>query len=88
MPLYTAYYPSDFARVCFEIGVIMTLLSAINPIGIICAVTNLVSYIDHRKDADHKPSSKILLWVIVGPILTTLFWCLSIFFFVSHSGGV
>lgn len=88
MSLYAAFYTTAFGEICFKMGEVMFLLSALNPIGIICAIGNLVSYLGRRKNSENKPPSGALVWVICGPILTTVFWCLSICAFVHYTGGV
>ena len=87
MNLYTACYPTQFSNVCFKIGVVITILCALNPIGILCGIWQIVKYAkrSEKDDADH---SKQIAWVIIGPILTTLAWYLAIASFVTHSGGV
>ena len=88
MPLYTAFYTTDFGIICFRIGAVMNLVSFLNPVGAICAVVNLVSFLSTCRESDTKPSVKVLLWVIIGPLLTMLLWYLSVSSFVYHSGGV
>lgn len=87
MPLYTALYPTAFGEVCFRIGGTLALLSAINPMGLICAIINGVGYYRNRAAlSDERKRNGIYVWVAAGPMLTTLLWYLSICSFVHHSG--
>lgn len=90
MPLYTLFYPTAFSGICFKVGATMTFVSALKPVGIVCGIINIVSYISERQMANNDQQIKkmSLVWVIMGPILTTLCWLLAILSFVFHSGGV
>lgn len=87
MNLYTAYYPSSFSIICSDIGIVMHLLCAFNPIGIICGIWQIKKYVTAVNN-DEVPRKYQFAWVIIGPILTFLGWGLSISSFVLHSGGV
>ena len=87
MNLYTACYPSLFSTFCVLVGTIMLLLVAINPMGIIGCIWQIVKYVSAVKNRK-KTCKYQLVWVILGPILTFLGWSLSITAFVTHTGGV
>ena len=84
MPLYTAFYTTQFGEVCFKIGAVLTFVSTFNPLGLIGTIMNIVSCCT----SDLKKSKKALIWVIVSPVLIVLFWVVAVCFFVHHSGGV
>lgn len=87
MPLYSVFYATEFGEICFRIGGTMALLSAINPIGIICAIINGVGYYRKRAElSDERGKDRVYIWVAAGPVLTTLVWYLSICSFIYHSG--
>jgi hypothetical protein len=90
MPLYSAFYQTEFGMVCFRIGAVMTLISFLNPMGLICAVVNLTLYLTMKctETVGKQEGWKMLTTVIVGLVLTVLCWYLAIVSFVYYSGGV
>ena len=84
MPLYTAFYPTQFGEFCFKIGAVLTFVSTFNPLGLIGTIMNIVAYCT----SDLKKSKKALIWAIVSPVLIVLCWVVAVCFFVHHSGGV
>ncbi|MBQ7357617.1 MAG: hypothetical protein IJW65_02655 [Clostridia bacterium] len=84
MPLYSAYYTTDFGRICLKVGGVLFLISGFNPMGLICSAVNLVVFCS----TDLKKSKKALAWVITAPILIVLCWVLAITSYISHTGGV
>ena len=87
MPLYTAFYPTAFGEVCFRIGATLALFSALNPLGLICAIVNGVGYYRNRTEiSDERKKNSIYIWVAVGPILTSVLWYLSLCSYIYHSG--
>ena len=87
MYLYHLTYKSAFGRICFQIGAVLTIINLLNPIGLICGGIHISDYTSQKRRGA-LPDGKFLLWVIVGPILTTICWLLSIASFVWGSGGV
>ena len=67
-------------------GGIINFLCALSPVGIVSGVWNLCRYTSKKKCGE--VNRKLLAWVIVGPVLTTLLWVSSICAFVYYSGGV
>ena len=86
MNLYTVCYDTAMGDTLFMIGGIINFLCALSPIGIVSGVWNLFRYTSQKKCGE--VNRKLLAWVIVGPILTTLLWVSSICAFVYYSGGV
>ena len=86
MILYTVCYDTAFGDTLFKIGGIINFLCALSPIGIVSGVWNLCRYTSKKKCGE--VNRKLLAWVIVGPVLTTLLWVSSICAFVYYSGGV
>jgi hypothetical protein len=84
MPIYTAFYTTDFGVFCFNVGAILTLVSTFNPIGLIGTIMNFVGCFS----TDLKKSKKHLIWTVVSPIVVVCFRLLAVCFFVHHSGGV
>ena len=84
MPIYTAFYTTDFGVFCFKVGAILTLVSTFNPIGLLGTIMNFVGCFS----TDLKKSTKHLIWTVVSPIVVVCFWLLAVCFFVHHSGGV
>ena len=87
MPLYTAFYPNAFSKLCFRIGEVLTLLTAINPMGLIAALVNGVCCSSLCRQGVTLPR-RLRLWANSGVFLSLLGWLLVIVFFVHHSGGV
>ena len=88
MPLYTYLYPSELSDSFFAIGAFVTLITALNPIGLICCICNLCIYLSERKRSDGTQHTQYLVWVILGPVVVFFCWLLTIVLFVAHSGGV
>ncbi len=90
MPLYSAFYQTEFGMVCFRIGAAMTLISFLNPMGLICTVFNLTLYLAMKctQAVGKQEGWKMLAAVIVGLVLTVLCWYFAIVSFVYYSGGV
>lgn len=86
MSLYTACFDTEVGEICFMVGEFLFLLCAMNPIGIICCIWNIYRYVAIGRYGEAK--HKHLLWVIIGPVLTTIAWLLSVITFVYHTGGV
>ena len=84
MPLYTAFYATQFGKICFKAGALLTFASTVNPIGLIGTIVNIAAY----GTTDLKKSRKALVWVIASPILMGLCWLTAVCVFVYHSGGV
>lgn len=84
MPLYTAFYPTQFGEICFAIGAILTFVSTFIPLGLIGTIVNIVACCI----SNIKKSKKALIWVIISPALIILCWVIAMYSFVLHSGGV
>ncbi len=89
MPLYTAFYPSEFSDICFGIGAVMNLISFLNPVALICWIIILIAFcIDHKVIRNKKVKIVMIIWLVLSPILSVLCWIGSVCSFVAHSGGV
>ena len=83
MCLYTAFYPVDFADLCFRTGVVFLLLCTI-PWGLCGTAFNIVALCI----TDLKKSVWAIIWTVAAPISVVLGWFLAVCMFVAHSGGV
>ena len=83
LPLYDAFYPSVFSRVCYWIGIIFTVISFISPVGLGGVCLYWVTYFI----SDFRKSKKAILWLIVSPIMVCEFWFYSIRCLVWYTGG-
>ena len=88
MRLYTTFFPSGFSSVCFKVGVFLAITSAINPLGLCCAIVNLFGDFRVKRETGAPPRWHIRLWLLAGIPLSAVCWCLCICSFVYHSGGV
>lgn len=84
LSLYDAFYPTAFSEICWKIGLPLTLISVLNPMGLVGSVITCVQYVSPTM----KKSKKTLAWVIAAPILIVLLWLLAFSFLCYYTGGV
>lgn len=82
--LYDAFYPAAFTEICWQIGLPLTLISILNPMGTIGSVISCVQYCSSVM----KKSKRSLALVIAMPILIVLLWVLTFSFLCYYTSGV
>ena len=76
-------------KVLFVIGVITVYGWMVNPFAIISCFRSLKIYLAERKKPDCKQMiGRKWVWIIVFPIITTVFWLLGGLLFIKFTGGV
>ena len=84
MPLFRAFYPTNFSKICLSIGVFFTVAATFNPLGVLCSVLNIILYFT----TELNKSKKVLTWIILAPFLIIICWILAVCFHVYFTGGV
>ena len=84
LSLYGAFYPAAFTAIAWKIGLFLTFLSVLNPMGLIGSVVNCIQY----GSSSMKKSQKALAWVIAAPMIITMLWLLAFSFLCYYTSGV
>ena len=78
-----------FENIIAIIGGIPLLCWIINPIGIVSFIVCLVLFLTEREKQEVKQvMGKKWIWIFIWPVITTVFYFISIYLLVTITGGV
>lgn len=85
MYLYYSTGEGTLGTTCFELGSVLAVLTAINPVAPICLAVNLWCYLSDRKyPSERKEIGKLWILIPVWPVVTTVLWYLTICVFMYY----
>ena len=86
---YCAFYPSEFAELCFRIGITMNIYSSLSPVGLISWMLILVVFCGGRSLVENKRiKTCMIVWLAASFVITVLCWLGAVKTFMIQVSGV